>query len=179
MGCHLSPCRYARAVFAAAQRVDALEAVGEDLTVLATLAESRPEFRYFLLTPRIRKERKEEVLRTLFREQVQQVTLQFLFVLLDKRRQQLLRLIAGAFRALLDVHYRRQEVTVASARPLDETQQDALVSVLGRMTGMEIRLQQQVQPAVLGGLVVSVGHTVYDGSLRTQLTTLQTHLLQV
>ena len=169
--------RYARGVFAAAHHSNALDPVGADLRALVDLVEARREFRYFLLTPRVRKGRKQDALRAMFASQIHRVTLQFLFVLLEKRRQGLLRHISESYQALLDEHHQRVEVGVTSSQPLEASAQAALVALLGRLTGKQVRLQPRVDPALLGGLVVEVGTTVYDGSLRTQLARLEKQLL--
>ncbi len=65
----------------------------------------------------------------------------------------------------------RVEVVVPSS--LSGTQKELLKVVLERQTGKKIELEEKVDPAVLGGMVVKLGSTVYDGSVRTQLSRFQ------
>jgi F-type H+-transporting ATPase subunit delta len=68
----------------------------------------------------------------------------------------------------------RVEVTVPMA--LSGTQKDLLRTVLERRTGKQVVLEETVDPAVLGGMVVRVGSTVYDGSVRTQIRQIRENL---
>jgi len=70
--------------------------------------------------------------------------------------------------------YARAEV--ASARELTETQRTALNAQLERLTGKRIRMRFQVDESLIGGVVARIGSTVYDGSLRGQLASLESRL---
>jgi F-type H+-transporting ATPase subunit delta len=100
----------------------------------------------------------------------------FLRLLVDKRRMNLLPQILSELRRMVEELEGIERVEVISAAPLPGTQRDFLKSVLERQTGKRIELEEKLDPAVLGGMVVKVGSTVYDGSVRTQLSQMRENL---
>jgi F-type H+-transporting ATPase subunit delta len=100
----------------------------------------------------------------------------FLGVLNQNNRLDLLRPIAAAYRDLLDKRAGRVRVVVRSAVPLSDEQQDDLRRTLADSLHKEPVLNLTTDPDLLGGLVVQVGDTVYDTSVRSRLEALRTQL---
>jgi F-type H+-transporting ATPase subunit delta len=98
-------------------------------------------------------------------------------VLVDHRRTGDLSDIIGAFEKILDERLGTLQVDVASARELKEQQQAALTRQLELMTGKRIVLKVKIDKDLVGGLMVRLGSTVYDGSVRGQLATLGRQLI--
>ena len=65
---------------------------------------------------------------------------------------------------------------VVSARPLDDTRQDQLRRALSARTGLDVRLELEVDASLIGGVVANVGDLVFDGSIRAQLESLRANL---
>jgi F-type H+-transporting ATPase subunit delta len=101
----------------------------------------------------------------------------FLFVLVDHRRIAQLSDILKTFELMLDERLGFARAEVASARDLDEGQRNALNGKLERMSGKRIRMRFTVDPSLIGGVVARIGSTVYDGSVRGQLTALGRRLV--
>jgi F-type H+-transporting ATPase subunit delta len=101
----------------------------------------------------------------------------FLLVLIDHRRTTALSEILDAFERMLDERRGILKADVTSASPLEQRHQDALVQRLELMTGKKIGLILKVNGDLVGGLVVRMGSTVYDGSVRGQLEALGRQLL--
>lgn len=97
------------------------------------------------------------------------VTRNFLRLLVDKGRVEILPQILVELRRLMEEAEGIQRVEVIVPLAMSGTQRDLLRTTLERTTGKRIELAETVDPAVLGGMVVKVGSTVYDGSLRTQI----------
>jgi len=100
----------------------------------------------------------------------------FLFVVIDRRRADLLGEMAAAFEAALDERLGVVRVEVRSAVPLDTGQQAALGQELSKVANKQVRCEFFVDPLLIGGVVARMGSTVYDGSVRTQLETLRERL---
>jgi len=83
-----------------------------------------------------------------------------------------------AFRARLHAHQNVLHADVTSASPLSPEQTRALAVSLGKVTGKNVNLSVSVDPALMGGVVATVGSTVYDGSVRTQLARLRQELVK-
>ena len=169
---------YAETLFELADRHDALEPYGEGLETVARFIEEDPKFRLFLETPRIDDEDRKAVVREAFGKALPGHVLNFVLLTIDKRRQRLLRRIAGQYHALLDERMGREHVQVTVARPLDDSTRRVITDRLSAVLGKEAISHIRVQPEILGGLVVRTGDTIYDGSVRRRLEGMRRQLLQ-
>lgn len=166
--------RYAKAMIAVAAEQDALEQTADELQLLRALA-SDPEIAHGLgnplLSPRARRGLAQAIadqfrLRPTMRD--------FLSLLADHGRLGALVVIADEYQKLLDEKLGRVRATITSAAPLAVEQADQVVAALAKQTGRTVLAEQRVDPRLLGGVVVDVEGTVYDGSVRTRLEGLAT-----
>lgn len=168
---------YAETLFALARLNEGPERYEEGIETVARLLDEDPRFRMFLETPRIPAAEKKQVMRKAFGAALPKPLVNFLLVVLDKRRQRLLQEIAREYHDLVDQHLNRVHAEVTVARPLDEeglaTVRDRLTTLLGRDAIPHVR----VKPEILGGIVVKTGDTIYDGSLRRRLEGMRRQLL--
>lgn len=155
---------------------------GVHAEVLAELREldrvlaSEQQFYDFLCSPTIRLQTKKDVIGKVFGGSLSDTTLNFLKLVLDKRRQLHLR---EMIRAWVDGYHQRMGevvVQVESAVPLGPAQRERLLRDLKRKHQKDIILEERVKPALLGGLVLKVGDSRVDGSLRTRLQTIGSRL---
>lgn len=169
---------YAETLFELARRNDALDAYGEAMDLVARLLDENPRFRLFLETPRIEADEKKAAVRSAFADGVPRHVLNFVLVVIDKRRQRLLRAIERQYRLLLDEHMGREHVDVTVARPVDDATAaligDRLSSVLGKQAIPRI----VVKPEIIGGVVVRTGDRIFDGSVRRHLDDMRRRLLR-
>jgi F-type H+-transporting ATPase subunit delta len=168
---------YAETLFELASRNDALEAYGEGLDTVATLLEENPRARMFLETPRIDDVAKKDAVKKVLGDALPKHVVNFVLVTIDKRRQRLLRSIAQQYHALLDEHMGREHVQVTVARPVDDATRQMIADKLSATLGKEVIPHVRVQPAIVGGLVVRTGDTIYDGSVRRRLDAMRRKLL--
>lgn len=169
---------YAETLFALAHRHEGVEAYQEAMGVVARLLDENPGFRRFLETPRIDAPAKKEVLRKAFSSEVPPAFLNFLLVIVDKRRQRLLRDIARELDALVDEHLGRTHLELTVARPLDDGTVDRIAGVFSELLGKTAIPHVRVDPGVLGGIVARTGDTIYDGSLRRRMGELRRRLME-
>jgi F-type H+-transporting ATPase subunit delta len=94
----------------------------------------------------------------------------------DHRRTQLIPEIAAAFEQVLRQRQGVAEAEVCSAVELTVAQKKELTAALERLTGKKIEPKYSLDPSVLGGAVVRIGDTIYDGSLRTRLNEMRARL---
>jgi len=102
----------------------------------------------------------------------------FLGILIDRNRLDLLNEIISTYSAALDDRQGIAEAHVTSALELNSAQQAEVAAKLQAVTGKKIRMQVSIDPALIGGLVAQVGSTIYDGSIRQQLQTFRESLTQ-
>jgi F-type H+-transporting ATPase subunit delta len=100
----------------------------------------------------------------------------FMAIIIDHRRLGMLDDIVRIFETELDAQLGFAEVQVSSARPLSPREQREVESRVERMTGKKVRARYVSNPELLGGVVVRVGDTIYDGSVRGQLEKMRQEL---
>ena len=100
----------------------------------------------------------------------------FMAVIIDHRRLGMLDDIVRIFETELDAQLGFAEVQVSSARPLSAQEQRELESQVESMTGKKVRARYASNPELLGGVLVRVGDTIYDGSVRGQLEKMRQEL---
>jgi F-type H+-transporting ATPase subunit delta len=144
-----------------------------DIEEIGRILKKEPRVLAFLITPNIKKDAKRQVIDRAFGGRVAEVVQNFLKVVVDKGRAVALPEIIRAFVA--SYHERQGElvVNVRSAHPLDDDERDRIRAALKKKYAgqwNEFLLEERVDPALLGGLVLRTGDNVYDASLRTRLT---------
>ena len=102
----------------------------------------------------------------------------FLALLTERNRLDLLDEIVGTYEKLLDDKLGVVRARVTSALELDSRQRDEVAARLQAMTGKKVRMEVFVDPSLIGGLVAQVGSTIYDGSIRHQLQAFRNNLTQ-
>lgn len=168
---------YAEALFDLALQKGEAEGYGEALAGVVQLLDAVPQLRLFLETPRIDRKEKKRVLGEALSGKVPEPVLNFLFLVLDKRRQKILDGIDSEYRNLLDEHLGRAHVEVSVARDLDEATLEKVRGELSRILGKEVLAHVRVRPELLGGIVFRSGDVVYDGSVRRRMEQLKRRLL--
>jgi F-type H+-transporting ATPase subunit delta len=97
-------------------------------------------------------------------------------VIADHRRTQLIPEIIAAFQQVLRQRQGVAEAEISSAVELTAAQKKELAATLSRLTGKKIEPTYSLNPALLGGAVVRIGDTIYDGSLRSRLNEMRARL---
>lgn len=173
--------RYAQAladaVFAPNSGVDPRQ-VSSELHSFDDTVRSVPELKNVLLSPAVATGRKRAVVERLAAAlPLSRLVRNFLFVLIDRRRADLLHEIAPAFDAAVDERLGLVRAEVTSAAPLSDAQVSELEAALSQVAGRKVRCEFQVDPSLIGGVVARIGSTVYDGSVRSQLDAMRQTLV--
>lgn len=169
--------RYARALFDTAQRAGIVDRVEEDLRGVDRVIREAPRLPRALGAPTISADRKKALLRQAFGDRVDPLTLRFLLLALDRRRQDILGHVYAEFQRMANDARNILPVEVSAAAPLDDAQQAALSAALAARTGKTIRLDVKHTPELIGGLIVRMGDTILDGSVKTKLDQLHARLM--
>ena len=165
--------RYARALYEEAERTSKLDAVDDDVELIRASLENARELRDFFKSPIISREKKEVVVTELFENRVDALTLRFLKLLIAKQRETIFPEIVVSYRDMRDAHLGIVRAKARVATPLSEPDRKQLVNALERMTDKNVRLEIEQDPDLLGGVVIRIGDTVYDGSVRHHLERLR------
>lgn len=149
----------------------------KELAAFLALYQESADLRTFLASPAVPRPAKQGVIEQLVARMGAGKTLRnFLLVILENRRSPLLPQIQEAFEQELLTRLGVGEAEVVSARTLTAAEQAALVGALERITGKRIEARYQLDPGLIGGAVVRIGSTIYDGSVREQLSRLRARL---
>ncbi len=168
--------RYARALYEDAAQKKCVDQVDEDIAMIQGSLEGSSELKRLFQDPIISGDKKEKVVEALFTGRVQATTLAFLKLLIQKGREMLFLDVAQAYQALRDGQRGIVEAHVRTALAMSDTEEKKIAAGIEAMTGSKVRLVTHVDSTLLGGLVIRVGDTVYDGSVRHQLSTLHNQL---
>jgi F-type H+-transporting ATPase subunit delta len=170
--------RYASALFSTARKAGKTEAIQRDLESLLSLWQRIPALRRALESPRVSGERKRALIDRTLRPNLEALTVSFLNLLVRKRREELLDAVQEEFRRQADDARGLVRAEATIALPLDKNEQAELHASLEAHTGKTIELTVNVDPAILGGVLVRLQDTVIDGSVRGALERLRAQMLQ-
>lgn len=169
--------RYARALLDIGQEEKQVRKILSEVERFSRLLDEAPALREAVEAIHVNRRDKVAALeRVIAPEGFLPSTKSFLFLLVDKGRMNVLPQILLELRRMVEELEGIERVEVVVPIPLPATQKDLLKVVLERQTGKRIELEEKIDPAVLGGMVVKLGSTVYDGSIRTQLSKIQENL---
>jgi len=168
---------YAETLVELAQRAGDLRGWGEMFDSVANALETDRRLRIFLESPRVSAQRKNEIIQKAYGGALPRNFVRFLQSLVNHRRQMLIPLIAHAYHDLVDQVEGRVHASVTVAREADERDRELVTTQLSRALGKTVVPHFHVNPDVLGGIVVRVGDTVLDGSVRKRLAILRGKML--
>ena len=166
--------RYAKALFAVGKEKDNYEAYNEALQGVAGLYVSHPEVVDALTNPLYPLDVREKVMVGLVNSiGVDKIMGNFLNLLVQKKRAEILRDIAEEFQILVDAEKNVSHGSVISAVALSDELQANIQATLEKLTGKKVKLSTSVDPSLIGGIIAKVGDLVLDGSTRKQLAGLK------
>jgi F-type H+-transporting ATPase subunit delta len=160
--------RYARALFDLATQMKVLDRIDADMKGFTALLAENREVRTILNHPNIGLSEKKALVAKVCAG-FSRITLNFYYLLIESRRQNLLELVGREFARMADAARNVIEVGLTSAVPLTPQQEEGLRKALAAQTGGTVRLIAAVDPALIGGARLRIGDTVLDGSVQTAL----------
>jgi F-type H+-transporting ATPase subunit delta len=169
--------RYAAALADVALERKNAERVQRDLSAFAETFFSSSDLRNTLESPAVNRENKNRVIEAIAAKMgLDPAVRNFIFLVVDHRRTEMLPEIQAAFRSETNLRLGIQEAEVTSARELTAAEKQELTGVLERRSGKKVEARFEHDKALLGGAVVKMGSTIYDGSVREQLNRLREQL---
>ena len=161
--------RYAKALFEIALEHNLLEEVYADMNTIRKVCVSNRDFVHVLFSPIIKSEKKTAIINELFGKEFNAVTLEYLKIIIRKRREEFISGIAEAFIELYKEHKGIKTAYLKTAVPVDTTLRNRITEMLRTQTGCEIELVEIIKKDLIGGFVLSIDDKQYDASLLKQV----------
>ena len=172
--------RYATALFDLAREGNQIEQVEGELAGFRSLLDSHEDLDRAIMSPAFTLAEKENVLSSvLSKAGVKGLTSDFLALVAKNNRLFAVRDIVGAFQSLVARDKGEVSALVTSASELSDKHKKALAKTLKSTIGQDVKIETQVDPELLGGLIVKVGSKMIDNSLRTKLNNLRSAMKEV
>ena len=169
--------QYANALADIALEQGAAEPVLNQLRDFNAAYQESAELRNFLASPAVDREAKHGVVEKLAaRLGASKIIRNFLFVVVDNQRTMLLPQMQESLQLVLQQRQGVAEANVVSATTLTDAQKTQLQQTFEKLTGKKIQAKYSQDPALLGGALVRIGDTIYDGSLRNRLNQMRARL---
>lgn len=169
--------RYTKALWSIAQEKGATEKFGEEIKTISDMIFQNPDINGFFTNPIIKIEDKKEILKTSFKNKIDDELYNLLNVLVDKGRMFLLPNIQILYFQKIAEKNNILDVEVQSVIPLDEEMKNLLSAKLQKITNKNINIMNVINKTIIGGVILKFDGKVIDGSVQTQLKRMQKQLI--
>jgi F-type H+-transporting ATPase subunit delta len=168
---------YARSLFEVAREHSRMDEVREQLGQFADAVSESRQLAVFFFSPYFSTKEKQEMLDRVL-VGAEEVFLNFLRLLIENHRMPVIFRIRQQYERLWEEEHRMLPVEITSAIALDEATTENLGRTIGERAGRKVTLAARVDPDILGGVVLRVGNSILDASIRNRLEQLRRHVAQ-
>ncbi len=168
---------YGRSLFEVAREQGKLDELREQLAQFADALDRHRELAVFFFSPYFSTAEKQQSLGRLL-EGADPAFLNFLELLIENHRMPVIFRIRQEYQRLWDEENRTLPVEITSAIALDEDTTENLGRTIGQRAGRKVTLAARVDPDILGGIIIRVGNSILDASIRNRLEQLRRHVAQ-
>ena len=180
----LAASRYAQALFEISRLIHQDEEMEAELESFSAALKETPPLEAFFKNPRLGVEDKRKFFMKIYQKrnhEIYETLLNFFMVLFEKQRFYLIHEIAVSFKKIADEARGQGVAEIKTAVPLDPQSEAAIVSRLEKMAGYKITVNKEINPSLIGGVVIKLRNKILDGSIKNrihlltkELTTLKT-----
>lgn len=170
---------YSHALFEVAQEKNKLDDMLSEIKFVSETLIEFPNFYEILKTPQINSSEKKNITTKIFEGKISKETLNFLKIIIDKRREKQICDIADHFELLYCQHEGIVKGIAFTSMSMSEEQKKSLELKLSKKTGKNVTLENQIDKSLLGGVMIKFGDRVIDGSLKGKLKELEDSLNKI
>ncbi len=170
--------RYAKAFFLVAKEKKMLNTLKPDIQKVFDVCSLSPDFVNMLESPVIKTAKKAELITSIFKTEVHRLTLNFLVLIINNKRENC---IPGICRNFLEMTRQEQKIKSAvliTASELNPKISDKIKSLLEKELNATVELSSQIKPEIIGGLILRVDDKQFDSSVATRLEKIRQNLLK-
>ena len=161
--------RYASALFEAGIDLDKIKLFNNELDFLGKIFKEEEKLLQILHHPKIGKSEKRDIMDNLFKERLSEEMINFLYILIDKRRDGYILEIVEEYKKMFNKHENIVKVVAITAVPMEDTAKDKLTLVLKDKLKQTIELTNEIDKKLIGGVLLKVEDKLIDGSVKGQL----------
>ena len=173
---HRVALRYAKSLLELAKDEKVVDQIKDDMLLLENTCKVSGPFRAMLKNPEIQGDKKFNVLKALFEDKVQKITMSFFEIIVRKRRESFLFSIAGEFHNLYNNYKGIQETHITTTFPIGDELRSEFEKVAQDISGKKPEVVEHVDEDIIGGFVLKVDDRQLDSSIRTKLNELRIKL---
>ena len=170
---------YAKALFDLALERNSLEEAMKDVSLIGNLCRTNRDFKLMLKSPVVGTEKKTKIIRALFEKTLSPLTLTFLFIILRKKRENIIPDMALEFLELYKDYKGILTTYMQTAVPVSEEVRKKVVAVMHQQTQKEIELIEDVNEELVGGFVLRWKDLQYDASILNQINRLKKEVASI
>lgn len=161
--------RYALALFEVGLELEKINEFNEGLNFLKAIFEKETKLLQILSHPKIDKNEKKDLINNLFKGRISSEMMNFLYILIDKRREDSILNIIEKYREIFNEHENIVKVIAITAVPMEEKSKSKLITVLSNKFNKKVELHNKVDNNVLGGVLLRIENKQLDGTIKGQL----------
>lgn len=161
--------RYAGAFYSVCLEQNIINQAEQELIYFTGILNVNEDLKKILVSPRIASIKKKEILYNIFGSGISKVTFDFISLLVDKKRENLFFCISEIFSQIILENGNIVIASVTAAIPMGISEQNGLQSALSARTGKFVKLEINIDPSIIGGLIVRIEDKIYDGSVTGHL----------
>jgi len=170
--------RYSKAILEMSREKDILEAVKTDMDFIGQCVNQIPEFKMVLDSPVIRTSEKRTLFKKSIGENIHPVTLAFINLIFNNRRETNLESIIRYFMYLYNKEIGIKPAVLLTPARLNPALRDKIIRTISQKMNIKIELQEQTEPKLLGGFIMRIDDYQIDASVASQLAKIKKELTQ-
>lgn len=165
--------RYAKSLISISKEQNSLETSFNDMLLVSSICSSNKDFVNLLKTPIVKTDLKIKILNELLAKSISDLTLSFIILIAKKKREILLPEIAECFIALYKNNKNIKEVSVVTAKPLDDDLRKEVMSYIEKQSNSKIELKEIIDESLIGGAIIRMDDKQLDASISSKLKSLK------
>ncbi len=173
----LAIVRYAQALLQVAAELKAIDKIEDELKWVDSLLKENADLFFVMKNPLVGPEKKKELVSKVFAQNISPELKNFLFLLIDKRRVEILEGVYEEYQKKADEHRGVVKAEVQSAIELTGQKIEEIKRTLESKINKTIKIEAKVVPEIIGGLTVFIGSSIIDWSIRGRLKAMREQLL--
>lgn len=169
--------RYARALYEVSEERGMTDVLKKDTELIANVCSGSAEFMQLLNNPVIRPSRKIQIISLIFKDKIDELTLDFLKLVLQNKRETFLPGICRNILSLIKEARGIKTVMLKTAAEIDEDSLENIAVILEKELGGQVEISARTDPRIIGGMILRIDDKQYDASIAAQLKKIKKELL--